>query len=144
MLVLLQRTQTVWANSEEKGSSDLGIFVLHWTNSNNTREHTESITTEQLHFIIHYRKKSQLFTLGPAETTWTFMVHGLIPLSWSKWRDWKSPRASEVNKQVGYLRFKLHCFTWHSKGLAKFTWPFISSVPQESDHTQCNMQRNQL
>lgn len=73
MLVLLQRTQAVWANAEGKGSSDLGNFVQHWTNSNKPHEHTESVTTEQFHFNNHpLQTKSELVT------TQTIMVHGLV------------------------------------------------------------------
>lgn len=147
--MLLQRTQAVWANLEGKGSSDFRNFVLHWTNSNKPHEHTGSVTTEQLHFI-HYRKNqswSPYWVQKETSRNGQQKPHG--PLWFMAWSHFPGAtedtgtRASEVNKQVGYLKFKLHCFIWHSKGAKAHTAIYFVCHMGIWSHT-CNMPRKQL
>lgn len=146
MLVLLQRTEAVWANSEGKGSSDLGNFVLDWTNSNQPHEHTESATTEQFHFNNHrLQMKSELATLWPAETTRTFMVHGLVlpdPTFLEQVKRLELEQVKSTNRLgTSDLRYTAPSGTQRDQ---QSSHGHLFCVTQESDHTQCHVQRNQL
>ena len=100
-LVLLQRIPPVWVNAEGKGQSDLGNFVLHQQNSNEPHEHTQSVNTEQFHFNHQpLQTKPESISVWPAETMTTTVVHGLIPRSWGKWRDWN---WSKWSQQIGWV-----------------------------------------